>query len=157
MSRRIVCSKKGIEQNRMDEKYQIVYVEKPEESAWGIIGRGVGSYNTQQAGDNQFQRLCFALHGSDNEIVGGVLGEVYWGWFYVDLLWVKEDLRGQGYGHGLLTMAEDEARKRGAKNAYLDTFSFQAPEFYKDHGYHVFGELPDYPEGHQRFFFTREL
>ncbi|HET6446991.1 MAG TPA: GNAT family N-acetyltransferase, partial [candidate division Zixibacteria bacterium] len=123
----------------MDEKYQIVYVEKPEESAWGIIGRGVGSYNTQQAGDNQFQRLCFALHGSDSEIVGGVLGEVYWGWFYVDLLWVKEDLRGQGYGHRLLAMAEDEARKRGAKNAYLDTFSFQAPEFYKDHGYHVFG------------------
>jgi hypothetical protein len=30
----------------MDDEYQIVYVEKPEESAWGIIGGGVYQYNT---------------------------------------------------------------------------------------------------------------
>jgi len=29
----------------MDEKYHIVKVDNPEESAWGIIGRGVGDYN----------------------------------------------------------------------------------------------------------------
>jgi hypothetical protein len=38
----------------MDEEYSIVYVDKPEESAWGIIGRGVGNYNEQQTGDNSF-------------------------------------------------------------------------------------------------------
>ena len=141
----------------MTEEYHIVYVEKPEESAWGIIGRGVSHYNKQQAGDNNFQRLCFVLQTPDQEIVGGVLGETYWEWFYLDLIWVKEELRGRGYGHRLLTVAEDEARKRGAKNAYLDTFSFQAPDFYKQHGYQVFGELPDYPPGHQRYFLTKQL
>ncbi len=141
----------------MNEEYQIVYEDKPEESAWGIIGRGVGTYNTQQAGDNQFQRICFVLHAPDKEIVGGVLGEIYWGWFYLDLLWVKEELRGHGHGHRLLTRVEDEARQRGAKNAYLDTFSFQAPEFYEQHGYQVFGELQDYPNGHQRYFMAKQL
>jgi GNAT superfamily N-acetyltransferase len=141
----------------MDEQYQIVYVDKPEESAWGIIGRGVGNYNEQQAGDSQFQRLCFVLRTPDEEIVGGVLGEIYWGWFYLDLLWVKDELRGHGYGHQLLTRAEDEARQRGAKNAYLDTFSFQAPEFYKQHGYQVFGELQDFPVGQQRYFLKKQL
>ena len=86
-----------------------------------------------------------------------MLGEVYWGWFYVDLLWVKEELRGQGYGHRLLTRAEDEARQRGAKNGYLDTFSFQSPNFYKQHGYQVFGELADFPPGQQRYFMTKQL
>ena len=86
-----------------------------------------------------------------------MLGEVYWGWFYVDLLWVKEELRGQGYGHRLLTRAEDEARQRGAKNGYLDTFSFQSPNFYKQHGYQVFGELADFPSGQQRYFMTKQL
>jgi GNAT superfamily N-acetyltransferase len=141
----------------MDEKYQIVYVEKPEESAWGIIGRGVGSYNKQQAGDNKFQRLCFSLQTPEQEIVGGVLGEIYWGWFYIDLLWVEEALRGRGYGHRLLARAEDEARRRGAKHAYLDTFSFQAPDFYKQHGYQLFGELQDFPPGHQRYFLKKQL
>ena len=141
----------------MDEEYQIVYDDKPEESAWGIIGRGVGSYNEQQAGDNKFQRLCFVLHAPDQEVVGGVLGETYWDWLYIDLLWVKDELRGRGYGRRLMTLAEDEARQRGAKNAYLDTFSFQAPEFYEQLGYEVFGELQDYPAGHQRYFFTKKL
>ena len=141
----------------MVEEFNIVYIDKPEESAWGIIGHGVHDYNIEQAGDNEFLRLCFGLNSPDDEIVGGILGEVYWGWFYVDLLWVREDLRGLGHGHRLLIAAEDEARKRGAKNAYLDTFSFQAPEFYFHHGYEVFGELEGFPTGYNRYFLKKEL
>ena len=141
----------------MDEKYQIVYVDNPEEAAWGIIGRGLSAYNLKQAVDQKFQRLCFVLQTPDQEIVGGALGELYWGWFHLDLLWVKEELRGHGYGHRLLVTIEDEARQRGAKNVYLDTFSFQAPDFYKRHGYQIFGELKDFPAGHQRYFFTKKL
>jgi ribosomal protein S18 acetylase RimI-like enzyme len=141
----------------MDEDYHIRCVDKPDESVWGAIGGGIRNYNTQQAGDDKFQRLCFVLHAPDQVIVGGVIGATYWGWFYIDLLWVKDDLRGRGYGHRLLTLAEDEARQRGAKNVYLDTFSFQAPGFYQQHGYQVFGELQDFPPGHQRYFFTKQF
>ena len=141
----------------MNEDYQIVSVDRPEESAWGIIGRGISHYNKQQAGDQKFQRLCFILHASDQEIVGGVIGELYWDWFHLDLMWVKEELRGRGYGSRLLERVEDEARRRGAKNIYLDTFSFQAPDFYKQHGYQVFGELQDFPPGYHRYFLTKRL
>jgi len=141
----------------VNKDYRINYVANPEEFAWGTIGRGVGDYNEQQAGDNKFQRLCFALYAPDEEIVGGVLGETYFDWLYVDLLWVKEELRGRGYGRRLLTLAEEEAQQRGAKNAYLDTFSFQAPGFYQQCGYEVFGELQDFPPGHLRYFFKKQL
>lgn len=141
----------------MDKDYTIVYVDKPGESAWGIIGQGISDYNKQQAGDDTPQLLCFALQGPDQVIVGGVLGAVYWDWFHLDLLWVKDEVRGRGYGHRLLALAEEEARKRGAKNVYLDTFSFQALDFYKQHGYQVFGELQDFPRGHQRCFLTKQL
>jgi len=86
-----------------------------------------------------------------------VIGSTYWGWFYINLMWVKDEFRGQGYGHRLLMLAEEEARKRGAKNAYLDTFSFQAPDFYKKLGYQDFGELGDFPAGHTRYFLKKEL
>ena len=72
-------------------------------------------------------------------------------------MWVREDLRGQGFGRQLLKLAEEEARLRGAKNAYLDTFSFQAPAFYKSLGYQEFGRLDDFPDGHTRFFLTKSL
>ncbi len=143
----------GKESKIMSKKYQILYEEKPEESAWGIIGRGVGSYNRQQAGEDNFQRLRFVLRASDDEeVAGGVIAELYWEWLHVDLLWVKEGLRGRGYGSQILTRVEEEARRRGSKNVYLDTFSFQAPDFYKKLGYEVFSELPDFPVGHQRYF-----
>ena len=141
----------------MEDEYSVSYVDDPEESAWGIIGRGVGTFNKQQAGENDFQRLCYVLNSPEKEIMGGVLAELYWKWLFIELLWVKEELRGQGYGHELLTKVETEARNRGARNAYLDTFSFQAPEFYAKHGYRQFGELQDFPKGHQRLFLTKLL
>jgi len=141
----------------MSEALNIVPNDNPEELAWGVIGRGVGTFNEQQAGENNYQRLCFILQGADDEILGGVIAETYFEWLYVDLLWVKTELRGRGYGHQLLEAVERKAQKYGAKNAYLDTFSFQAPIFYEQHGYQTFGELQDFPPGHKRFFMRKEL
>ncbi len=141
----------------MEEEYQIAFVEAPEQSAWGIIGRGIRDFNTQQAGDDRAQRLCYAVFGPGDEIVGGVIGVVHWNWLYVDLMWLREDLRGRGYGHRLLALLEEEARQHGATQVYLDTFSFQAPEFYRRHGYRVYGELKDFPAGHDRLFLTKTL
>lgn len=141
----------------MNAAYEIVSVDRPEETAWGIIGRGITEYNQQQAGDEGAKRICFIVAGQNQEVLGGVIAFVYWDWLYIDLMWLKTELRGRGYGSKLLMLAEDEARKLGAKHAYLDTFSFQAPGFYAKYGYQVFGELQDFPKGHQRYFMTKEL
>jgi GNAT superfamily N-acetyltransferase len=141
----------------MNEDYQILYVDQPDNSVWGAIGGGIHDYNNQQAGDGHGKLLCFVLYAADQSIAGGLIGETHWDWFYINLLFLKDELRGQGYGHRLMELAEEEARKRGAKNAYLDTFSFQAPDFYKKHGYRVFGELQDFPVGRQRYFMTKQL
>jgi GNAT superfamily N-acetyltransferase len=138
-------------------EYRIVNLGSPGDAEWAAVGGGISQYNRQKAGDTHHQSLCYMLHDAEGEAVGGIIGSTYWDWLYVDLLWLREDLRGQGYGHQLLTAAEDEARARGANKAYLDTFSFQAPEFYEQHGYRVFGTLDDFPVGHQRYFFTKEL
>lgn len=141
----------------MDQEFRIVHDDNPDDASVTPVGLGIRNFNVQQAGDNQYRRLCFFLHGPDDEIVGGLVGATYWDWFYLDLLWVREDLRGQGHGRRLVERAESEARRRGARHAYLDTFSFQAPGFYEKLGYHVFGELPEFPAGHSRYFYTKEL
>ena len=141
----------------MSEEYKIVQVDKPEDPMWGVIGGGIHAYNIKQAGDSQGKQVCFILYSPDGEIAGGLIGETHWGWLYINLLFIIEELRGRGYGHQILTLAEEKARQYGAKHAYLDTFSFQAPDFYKKHGYEVFGELRDFPPGNQRYYLTKEL
>jgi GNAT superfamily N-acetyltransferase len=141
----------------MESSYRILPLDQPTDDMWAAIGGGIRNYNTQHAGSSNHSNLCFALYDPDGGIAGGLIGETWWDWLYIDLLFIKEELRGCGYGHRLMELAEEEARKRGMKHAFLDTFSFQAPEFYKQHGYRVFGELKDFPPGYQRYFLTKEL
>lgn len=141
----------------MNETYRIEAVEKPNDEIWEVIGGGIQKLNIQHAGEDQWKRLCYILFAPDGSVAGGLIGETYWDWLYISLLFVNEELRGQGYGEQLLMLAEEEARQRGAKNAYLDTFSFQAPDFYLQRGYRVFGELKDFPPGHQRYYLTKQL
>ena len=141
----------------MDEEYEIISIDKPDDSVWEVVGGGIRDYNLQLAGESGHKELCVILRAPDQKTVGGLIGATYCDWLHIDLLFVKEELRGRGYGHRLLEIAEEEARKRGAKNVYVDTFSFQAPDFYKKHDYNVFGELKDFPPGHQRYFFTKQL
>lgn len=137
--------------------YTVVDYGRPDDTVWEVVGGGIGAYNDEKAGESHGKSLCFVLRGPDGAIVGGLVGETHWDWFYISLLIIPEALRGQGYGHALLTAAEDEARQRGARYAYLDTFSFQAPEFYKRHGYEVFGELHDFPVGQTRYYMRKQL
>ena len=76
---------------------------------------------------------------------------------YIELLSVPEQGRGQGVGSELMTMAESMAKEKNCLGIWLDTFSFQAPEFYKKLGFSQFGEIVDYPPGHRRHYFQKRL
>ena len=90
----------------MTSQFEIKYLDSP---PWEIIGGGISDFNTAQAGDDGGKNLCFVLQNDAGEVVGGVIGATYWNWLYINLMWVREDLRGQGYGEQLLSKAEEEA------------------------------------------------
>ena len=56
--------------------------------------------------------------------IAGILGGTYWGWMYIDILWVDEKYRKQGLGSKLLEAAESEAKKRGCHSVHVDTMSW---------------------------------
>jgi GNAT superfamily N-acetyltransferase len=101
--------------------------------------------------------LALALRNDSGAIVGGLIGEMHWGWLRIDILAVEKGLRGQGWGGLLLAEAERMAVEAGCHHAWLDTFSFQARPFYEKAGYRVFGELADYPVGQSRYFLAKTL
>jgi GNAT superfamily N-acetyltransferase len=75
----------------------------------------------------------------------------------IDSLWVDESQRGKGYGRKLMEVVEEEGRKRGAKIAYTNTFSYQAPEFYEKLGYTLYGKLDNFPEGESLSYYSKKL
>src|SRR5689334_4976912 len=102
------------------------------------IAKGLRAYNVRSVGRIDYKPLTItAREGKD--IVGGLAGYTFFGWLFIDRLWVSDERRRKGLGKALMKRAESEARKRGARNGYLSTFSFQAPGFYKKLGYRQFG------------------
>ncbi len=118
-------------------------------------------FNAQQVPFLQaepFIDLSHSLKTEGNLFVGGIRAFLYcWKCLYIDVLWIEEKYRHLGYGAKLIEKVEEEAVKNGCHLAHLDTFDFQAKDFYLKQGYDVFGELNDCPLGHKRFYLRKYL
>lgn len=103
------------------------------------------------------EHMNFVLRDEAGTIQGGLTATVFWGHLHVDFLWVDESLRGQGQGSALIEQMEQAAKEKSCRLITLDTFSFQAPDFYKRNGYEVFGVLEDHPKGFSQYFLQKRL
>ena len=131
--------------------------KKPQKNEINYIREALTQFNREYVGDDGHAPLNIVEYSTDGKIIGGILGGTYWGWMYIDILWVDEHFRRNGLGSKLLDEAEKEAVSRGCHHVHLDTMSWQAPEFYKKHGYEVIGILPDIPNGNQKYLLMKSL
>jgi len=122
-----------------------------------VILLGLQALTQVQASSDAHQSLAVLVRDQDGTVVGGLTGRTFLSWFLVDLFWLPESLRGGGLGTRIMAQAEAEAVRRGCIGAHLNTFSFQAPSFYRRLGYEVFGALDDYPPGHKRVFMCKRF
>ncbi|SIR32483.1 GNAT family N-acetyltransferase [Pseudacidovorax sp. RU35E] len=120
----------------------------PEELRSGELGRKLRSYNYGFVGEypaEQYIRL--SARDGDGRLLGGLRSFVFLYWLNIEVLFVDADVRGLGLGSRLLAEAERQAIELGAKNATLTTFEWQAPAFYRKHGYEEFARIDDYAPG----------
>ena len=122
------------------------------------VHAGLRRHNEQFA-ESGYKPLFIFLRDGEGRLIGGILGDTYWGWLSVNTFWIDDRYRGRGYGERMLAAAEEEARRRGCAHVLLDTFSFQARPFYEKFGYWVYGTLEDFPVGigHTRYYMTKDL
>ena len=118
-------------------------------------------YNLSQVPATQeenFIDLSRKVLSEDGKILAGIIVRMYcWRCIYIDTFWIDESMRGEGLGTLLLEEVERVAKENGSHLIHLDTFDFQAKDFYLAHGYSVFGELEDCPKGHTRYFMSKVL
>ncbi len=136
---------------------QITEVVKPAKEDFEALKNGLNRYNEKHGASAKVLVVASSAKDENDEILGGILGELHWGWLYVKGLWVAEPARGKGIGALLLTKLEDYAASNGTTNFRLETTSFQALGFYEKQGYTVFGELPDIPPAHTSYFLKKQV
>jgi GNAT superfamily N-acetyltransferase len=114
------------------------------------------AFNDKASGPSGFQPLAVVLQDPANgQTIGGLWGKTAYDWLFVELLMVPDQFRDRDLGSQILARAEGIARQRGCVGVWLDTFAFQAPGFYQNHGYEIFGTIDDHPRGSRRFFLKK--
>ncbi|MFB7139199.1 GNAT family N-acetyltransferase [Gottfriedia sp. NPDC056225] len=125
-----------------------------------FIRKKVIEYNSNNLPDEKnvlSENISFVIRNDQEDIVGGITGRIYWHHLSIEFLWVSEDYRHEGFGSKLIKQMEEFAIEKDCRLIKVDTFSFQAPEFYKNHGFKVFGVIEDHPNGHNQYYFEKRL
>ena len=131
--------------------------DKPSEKDKNDIYQGLLEYNLARIENKEVRELGIFLEDGAGKKIGGITGETHGNWLEVEYLWVDEERRGQNIGTMLMKKAEETARERGCKFAFLNTFGFQAKGFYLKLGYKEVFTLDEYPLTGTRHYLTKSL
>lgn len=120
-----------------------------------IIRAGLEKHSKEKAAQQRKPHNIVLKMG--NDIKGGLTATIIGNTLHIKLLWVDDSLRGKGFGKQITQHAEAEAIKRGCNQAFVDTASYQAPEFYIACGYAETARIIDYYAGYDRIFYKKDL
>jgi GNAT superfamily N-acetyltransferase len=136
--------------------YKVVVDYVPSQADNEVVREGLIKCYEAQFGQRDKQFSIF-LKSDSGKVFGGLQAFMDTESLYIDVLWVEENLRKQGYGAKLLGAAEREAIENGCLFSQVDTWDFQAEEFYLKNGYERIGELKNYWHGHSKLFLRKKL
>ncbi len=124
------------------------------------LWEGITQYNLTigpMSSYSVYKPYRLVIRDEKNVIIAGILTKIYLNSMHVELLWINQSYRKMGLGTKLLAEAEQTAIKNGCTFIYLDTFSFQAIDFYKKHCYEVFAVLCDFPDDIKQYYLRKKF
>ena len=121
------------------------------------LGNLIRAYNQSKREPSKSESLNIYVEDQQGNLIAGMVAETFGNWLEIEYLYVQEDFRGQGIGSNILNRAEKEARERKCKYSFVNTYQFQAPDFYKKHGYEEVFALKEYPYTGERYYYTKAL
>lgn len=139
------------------EDQQFIVETNPAQNHLQFLEDQINQYNIQKSGFDDYQPLAVFIRDSQNRIIAGISGYTWGGCCEIAFLWVHPDYRKMEYGRKLLKTAETEAINRNCHLVVLNSYSFQAPDFYQKLGYTISGVDEDHPIGHRSYHLQKRL
>jgi len=144
---------------RARQSVKLKVQSKPKAGTRDAILEPLVAFNRKAVGPQKKYRVV-AIPIEDpktGQVIGGLWGEIWYRWLFVELLFIPEKMRRSDLGTRLIKLAEREARAYGCVGIWLDTFSFQAKPFYNKLGFREFGMIKGFPPGHSRHYLCKRL
>jgi GNAT superfamily N-acetyltransferase len=149
----------------MPAEPRITVHDDPPAHALRLVDHAIGSFNEGVAPLHEVRPIaCFAWPdgwGTGGDGLAAPLGGAVartWGDCCETLqLWVESSLRGSGLGTRLMHALHEAAQARGCRTFYLETWSFQAPGFYRKLGYESVLVLEGFGPGLAKHTMVRRL
>ena len=129
--------------------------DTPPDDSVLVVDSGLEEYNLSVAPLSEVKRLASFATDPSGHIVGGAVGRTWGRCCELLQLWVEPKFRSTGVGSRLLQQFEEHASRRGCNVFYLTTLSFQAPNFYRKHGYASLAEISGYPNGITKYLMRK--
>ncbi len=130
--------------------------EDPDPESSKKVDEGLHSFNLGSAPLSESKSMaCFVR--KEGQIIGGAVGRRWGKGAELQQIWVHADHRGRGHGGRLMDMFEGHARERGCEWVLLDTYSFQAPDFYRRRRYETVATFTGFPDGIERYYMMKQL
>lgn len=108
--------------------------DAPDDQDAAVISDGVFRFGRMEAHDSDARPIaCFLRSGAD--ILAGATGRTEYQRLFVNYLWVRDDLRGRGFGSEALGRIEAAAIERGCRDALIETLSERNAVLYRRLGY----------------------
>ena len=94
----------------------------------------------------------------ENQIYGGVHGQIFLKSLQVHELWIDESLRRKGHGSALLARAEKYSISKGATFVVIGSYEYYGTlDFYLKHGYFVEYERKGFENGWSQFLLRKNF
>jgi len=136
----------------------VQFVLNPPKNIKDVIYSGLKSFNMRHLPDEDIQTLACYVEDDQGNFAGGLTGEIYTNTLFVEFLWVDDQHRDSGIGSMLMARVESEAKAFGVTDMYLDTYSFQAPNFYAKLGFKEMGRYKGFPTvGVDKIFLQKRI
>lgn len=113
-------------------------------------------YDTLKTNTNNNKKISYGYF-EDDKLIAGIKASIEgYKVMYIETLFVDENYRKHGLGKMLMKIIEEHAKFEGVLVIRLDTFSWQAKDYYESLGYELIGTyLID--ENYSEYFYVKRI
>lgn len=135
--------------------YEITYESNPAPESIQLLNDEIFKLAKFKKNMKALDFFAFFIRDELGKIVGGCAGDNMYGALFVGQLWVKEELRNKGLGTQLMQKAEALAKDSNCHFIAVNTFDWEALDFYKKLGFYVEFERHGF-DNNSIFYFLRK-